>query len=139
MDSDKNLTLALLDYQAGQLRLSGQHEDLIVIHQDGSCEHLSTIDLGFPLGIEPNIDSYVDETIVQLQPGDVVILYTDGITEAPNGQRQQYGIDRLSEVVCQNRHRSALEICQTVIDDVWQHVGNYPTYDDMTLLVLKQK
>jgi serine phosphatase RsbU (regulator of sigma subunit) len=139
MNSNKSLTLTLLDYQDGQLRLSGQHEDPILIHPDGSREHLNTLDLGFPLGMEPDIEAYVDETIVQLQPGDVVILYTDGITEACDPYRHQYGVDRLSEVASQNRHRSSQEICQAVIDDVWQHVGNCQVYDDMTLLILKQK
>ena len=55
MQSDKNLTLILLDYEEGRLRLSGQHEELVVVRADGRVERIDTIDLGFPIGLEQDI------------------------------------------------------------------------------------
>ncbi|HEY9636400.1 MAG TPA: SpoIIE family protein phosphatase [Coleofasciculaceae cyanobacterium] len=138
MNSDKNLTLLLLDYQQGQLRLSGQHEEMIIV-RGGKVERIDTIDLGFPIGLEADIDDFVAQTQVQLHPGDVVVLYTDGITEAENPQRVHYGIERLCEVVRLYWQHSANQIQQAVIDDVRQHIGKQKVYDDITLLVLKQK
>jgi two-component system sensor histidine kinase ChiS len=139
MNSDKNLSLSLLDYQQGQLCLSGQHEEMIVVRADGFLERIDTIDLGFPIGLEEDIADFISHTQVQLHPGDVVVLYTDGITEAENLEGQQYGIERLCEVVRDNRQQSAEQIKQTVLDNVRAHIGKQKVYDDITLLVLKQK
>ena len=139
MNSDKNLSLSILDYQQGQLRLSGQHEEMIVVRADGRLERIDTIDLGFPVGLEADITEFVAQTQVQLHPQDVVVLYTDGITEAENLAGEQYGIDRLCEVVRVNRQHSAQQIKQAVVDDVRSHIGQQKVYDDITLLILKQK
>ncbi|OLP17600.1 hypothetical protein BST81_14845 [Leptolyngbya sp. 'hensonii'] len=139
MKSRKNMTLALLEYEAGALRLSGQHEELIVVRQDGTIEQVDTLDLGFPLGIESDITSFVAETKVNLQCGDIAILYTDGITEAMNAQRQQYGLERMYAVLQENRDRSVHEIRQAVIQDVMRHIGEQKVFDDITLVVMKQK
>ena len=139
MSSDKNLTLSLVDYQQGSLSLSGQHEEMIVVRAGGRVERIETIDLGFPIALEESIIDFVGQTQINLNPGDVVVLYTDGITEAENKSGLQYGLERLCEVVKQNWERSAREIKQIVIDDVRGHIGEQKVYDDITLLVLKQK
>ena len=139
MNSDKNLTLALLDYKEGTVRLSGQHEEIIVVRSGGRVERIDTIDLGFPIGLESDITDFVAQTSVQLNPRDVVVLYTDGITEAENMAGMQYGVDRLCQVVSQNWQLSAGEIRQAVIDDLKQHIGQQKIFDDITLLVLKHQ
>ena len=139
MGSDKNLTLALLDYQEGRVQLSGQHEEMIVVRGNGELERIDTIDLGFPIGLEADIGSFVAEAKVQLDAGDVLVLYTDGIVEAESYSRKQYGLERLCEVVTLNRQRSAVGIKESVINDLRQHIGEQIVYDDITLLVLKQK
>jgi sigma-B regulation protein RsbU (phosphoserine phosphatase) len=139
MESYKNMTIALLDYEAGVLRLSGQHEELIVVRNNGDIEQFDTMNLGFPLGIESDISHFVAETKVELQAGEIAVLYTDGITEAVNAKNEQYGLDRMYKILQQNRHKSANEIRQAVIDGVMAHIGTQKVFDDITLLVLKQK
>ncbi|MBW4495531.1 MAG: AAA family ATPase [Oscillatoria princeps RMCB-10] len=139
MDSDKNLTLSLLDYSQGVVRLSGQHEQAIVVRFGGVAELIDTVDLGFPIGLVSEVADFVSQYQVSLNPGDGVVLYTDGITEAENMERVQYGIERLLEVVSRNWQRSAAEIKQAVIESLFQHIGEQKVYDDITLLVLKQK
>ncbi|MGK7901430.1 MAG: SpoIIE family protein phosphatase [Hormoscilla sp.] len=139
MSSDKHMTLSLLDYEGGTLCVTGQHEDMIVVRSDGRTEQIDTLDLGFPIALEEDITDFVGETRVHLNSGDVVVLYTDGITEAENSQKELYGLERLIAVVKHNRWRSASEIQQAVVDDVRQHIGDHKVYDDITLLVLKQK
>ena len=68
-----------------------------------------------------------------------MVLYTDGITEAFDIARQQYGIERLCKVVSQNCKSTALEIKQAVIEDVRLHIGTQKVFDDITLVILKQK
>ncbi|GAB4133587.1 MAG: AAA family ATPase [Cyanobacteria bacterium J069] len=140
MNSDRNMTLALLDYQSGSIRLSGQHEEMLVIREGGIVERVDTIDLGFPVGLVSDIADFVNQTEVKLHPGDGVVLYTDGITEAVNANKAMYGLERLCEVVSQNWHQSADEIRRRVIEDVQHYIGEgNKVYDDISLLVLKQK
>lgn len=137
-NSDKTLTLALLEYRDRKLRLSGQHEEAIVLRHTGRIERIDTIDLGFPLGLEENIAQYVNYTSIELAVGDVVILYTDGIPEAENLQGKHYGIERLCEVARLHVGKSAREIQQAIIADLKDYIGTQKIYDDITLLVLKQ-
>jgi len=139
MKSDKNASLALLDYHEGILKLSGQHEEMIVVRCNGSVERFDTIDLGFPIGLDVDITQFVAEKVVQLYTGDVVVLYTDGITEAENMDKMLYGLERLIKVVKINWQRTAGQIRHAVIDDVRSHIGEQKVFDDITLLILKQK
>ncbi|MEC4986266.1 MAG: ATP-binding protein, partial [Oscillatoria sp. PMC 1076.18] len=133
MNSDKNMTLAILDYYAyGQFCLSGQHEEIIIVRTDSSVEIIETIDLGFPLGLEENIVGFIAEKKFQLNVGDLVVLYTDGITEAENLQGVRYGGERLGEIVSHNCRLSAAEIKDAVIKDVKKYIGKQTIYDDLT-------
>lgn len=139
MRSPKNMSLALLEYDAGTLHLVGQHEELIIIRANGRVESVDTLNLGFPLGLESDITPFIAGATLQLHTGDVAVLYTDGITEAINSHKQQYGLTRLYEVLSQNRDRPALAIRYAVMDDLMQYIGQQKVFDDITLLVLKQK
>jgi serine phosphatase RsbU (regulator of sigma subunit) len=139
MESDKNMTLALVDYADGVLKLSGQHEEMIVVRNGGDVERIDTMDLGFPIGLEENIEDFIAATHVNLSQGDGVVLYTDGITEAENMQGLQYGMDRLCDVVSQQWHLSAEAIRHAVIADLQTYIGEQTVYDDITLLICKQK
>lgn len=139
MDSGNNMTLSLLDYEQGRLRFYGQHEMLIRVQADGTLDLIDTIDLGFPVALTEEIAAFVGTHEMQLAPGDVVVLYTDGITEAENTRRELYGIERLCEVIQKYRHHSADEIQQHIIADVQQHIGEQRVFDDITLVILKQK
>jgi serine phosphatase RsbU (regulator of sigma subunit) len=139
MRSDKNLTLALLTYGQGQVRISGQHEEAIIVRHGGAIERINTLDLGFPLGLEADITAFVRHISVALQPGDGVVLYTDGITEAADMHHRLYGLDRLCTVLSQHWAGSAQDIQAAVLADVRCHIGDQKVYDDMTLVVVKQR
>jgi len=138
MNTDKNLTLALLSYQDGQLCLTGQHEEMIVVRQ-GEVELIDTINLGFYIGLEQDISAFINQVTVPLNPGEVVVLYTDGITEAVNAENEEYQLERLCSVIKHNWQQTAEQIQQAVIDDVRQFIGEQKVFDDITLLVLKQR
>lgn len=145
MGVERNLTLALLDYawnmdkRIGELKLSGQHEDVLLIRKGGAIERLDTIDIGFPLGLVPEIFKFVGEMAMELHVGDGVVLYSDGITEAENDNGEFYGQTRLCDVVSANWARSAEEIKQAIVRDVREFIGEQVVYDDLTLVVLKQR
>ncbi|MBE9044248.1 SpoIIE family protein phosphatase [Pleurocapsales cyanobacterium LEGE 10410] len=139
MDSDKNLSLCLINYRDGVLTLSGQHEEILIVRSKGEIERIDTVDLGFPIGLEETIEDFVFQAQVCLNLGDVVVLYTDGVTEAENYAGEHYGLDQLCAVVQQNWQQTAENIRQAVIEDLRSHIGAEKVYDDITLVILKQK
>ena len=130
MEIDKNLTLALLDYVAHPHNGGGQLK---------ASELVNTLDLGFPIGLDDDIASFVNQITLELQPGDGVVLYTDGITEAENIAGEQYGMEQLCAVISRHWAESADVINAAVIYELRQFIGAQTVFDDITLLVLKQK
>jgi len=95
MDSARNMSLAILDYDAGVLKLSGQHEEMIVVRAEEKLKCIETMDLGFPIGLIAEIGEFIAQAQVQLNFEDVVVLYTDEIPEAFNINKAQYGLKML--------------------------------------------
>jgi PAS domain S-box-containing protein len=139
MNSDKNLTLAILNYTKGTISISGQHEETLVVRKSGKIERIDTIDLGFPIGLNEQIADFINHTTVELNPGDGVVLYTDGIPEAEDINQKLYGLERLCEVVSSHWHLSAEKIKQVVIEDVRRFIGEQKVFDDITLVIMKRQ
>lgn len=78
------------------------------------------------------------QKMVKLAPGDLFVLYTDGITEAANPQGQMFGEDRLLDSLLANMHHSVPEIKQRVLEDVHDFVGSTPRQDDIALVILRR-
>lgn len=139
MKIDKHLTFMILDYYEGILKLSGQHEEIIVVRAGGIIERIDTVDLGFPIGLDSEISPFIAEENILLTSGDIVVLYTDGVTEAENSDGVHYGVNRLCELLSQSWRKSAEAIRQDIINDILRHIDQQKIYDDITLLVLKQR
>ena len=139
MNSEKSLTLVILTYTKGRVSISGQHEETIIVRKGGHVERINTMDLGFPIGIDEEIVDCINPITIKLNEGDGIVLYTDGIPEAYNMERDQFSIERLCDVASKNWHKSAEEIKQAIIDDVKGFIGKQKVYDDITLVVIKQK
>ena len=137
MNCDRNLTLSLLHYRDHLVTISGQHEEVLVVRGNGVLERHDTLDLGFPLGLEEDISRFVGEARVPLQSGDVMVVYTDGITEAMNCARVTYGIERLSEAVRNNHRQPADDIREAVLRSLHEYTGGQDLLDDISLLVIK--
>ncbi|MDQ5852637.1 MAG: serine/threonine-protein phosphatase [Chloroflexota bacterium] len=91
---------------------------------------------GIPLGITEDIPW--QQQTVQLAPGDVVVLHSGGVTEAPNRDGMLFDMDRLLEVVRTNLHCSAGELQAAILAAVHTFVGDAPQFDDITLLIVRQ-
>ncbi len=138
MQSDKNLTLALLDYEKGKLRLAGQHEEALIVRKGGQVERIDTLNLGFMVGLIPDIEEFIAHTEATLEIGDGVVLYTDGLTEARNPDEQMYGVERLCAVISQTWEKSAQEIQENIITHARNYISTQKVLDDITLLVIKR-
>ncbi|MEM8639204.1 MAG: SpoIIE family protein phosphatase [Cyanobacteria bacterium P01_G01_bin.54] len=139
MNSDKNLTLVILNYQAGRVQITGQHEEVLVVRAGGAIERLDTIDLGVPIGLDPEITEFIAHETVDLKTGDGLVLYTDGIPEAYNAAEEQYGVERLCTVISRAWNNSAKVVQDAVITDFRNFLGRQKMLDDITLVILKQQ
>jgi serine phosphatase RsbU (regulator of sigma subunit) len=105
---------------------------LISSHDGGSAHPLGAT--GMPIGIEE--DAYWGLGEVRIEPGDVLLLYTDGIPDAQNEAGEFYKADRLVEVARSCAGHSAQEVQNAVLDSIQKFVGDASQFDDITLLVL---
>jgi sigma-B regulation protein RsbU (phosphoserine phosphatase) len=89
---------------------------------------------GLPLGILE--DTSWEQGTVQLAPGDALVLYTDGITDAEDGEGVFFGQERLLEVAEANRGQPAQDVQAALLAEVHQFVGDAPQFDDIALMVV---
>jgi serine phosphatase RsbU (regulator of sigma subunit) len=112
---------------------AGHNPPLLFRAGNGTAEELPAT--GIALGVIG--DRGYREYSAALASGDVIVLYTDGITEAMNAQEEMFGTARLIGVIGENRTRSPQEIIDAVIDCVLAFSGSEPQYDDITIMVVK--
>jgi sigma-B regulation protein RsbU (phosphoserine phosphatase) len=108
------------------------HNPPMVIRRDGSIIRLGAG--GVPIGIFPD-SSYEQETI-QLNPGDLILAYTDGVTEALNPAGEEWGVESLRKTARESASRCADEIVRAVFTAMDVHSGGHQT-DDATVLVMR--
>jgi len=90
---------------------------------------------GQPVGILP--DPRIDEQVITLQPGSVLLLFTDGLPDAMNAQGDFFGAERLHNSVLHDPNASSQEICDGVIGTIKAFQGLNAQFDDMTLVVIR--
>jgi phosphoserine phosphatase RsbU/P len=110
------------------------HNPPILVRRDGTAERLETG--GVPAGLFPG--AFYEEAVVSITPGDVLVIYTDGYSEAVNDMQEQFGDLRLAELVQENREKSAPELLQLVEEQLKTFTGDEPLTDDRTLVILKR-
>ena len=137
--TDKHLSLAFLDYVPGKMTITGQHEEILIIRRDGTSERVDTIDLGFPIGLESDISDFIATFDLPFETGDIIILYTDGNTEAESAEGTLFGLERLEESALRHRHGDAETIKDAIIGDLMAHIGRQKIHDDITLVVLRHR
>ncbi len=98
-------------------------------------------DKGTALGMVRSHDyhNYVEHHSVQYQPGDVMLLYTDGITESKNRKGEEFGGERLIRVIQENATKSSREIEESVIKSLYDFSGSDEINDDYTAMTVKFK
>ena len=121
--------------------INAGHNDPMVIRSDGSCEWLNKG--GVMLGIFPDdmittMPPFEQET-TKLASGDIILFYTDGVTETTNIDDELYGETRLQAIATRLRNESAETICRAIYNEVIEFQGEAEQFDDLTLMVLKKK
>ncbi len=135
---DKFATLFFMIYNraTGELSFSNAGHGPLFCYRSSSNNCSLTKLEGVPIGIMEDVE--YNQAKVQLNVGDIVILYTDGVTEMRNESKDEYGRLRLQKMMIKNHEMDANELVEELVRDVDQFRGNAHPHDDMTMLVLKR-
>ncbi len=128
------LVYAVLEPETGTLRYAnGGHNPPLIVHPGGSSTFLPATG-GVALGVVSAV-SYRQRTVT-LNPGDIAVLYTDGVTEAMNADDEEFGPERLQAVFAERQPQTAREVSQAIFDAVHAFAEGTPQSDDITCLIV---
>jgi sigma-B regulation protein RsbU (phosphoserine phosphatase) len=127
---------AILDPKSGRLRYANAG------HNRPLWRHVATTDVetlrakGIVLGVLEDIE--LEDRQIIIDPGDLLVFYTDGISEALDGRGDVFGIDRLSDALRRSSGASAQDVLNDIVSHVEAFVGDMPQSDDLTLFVVRR-
>ncbi len=110
------------------------HNPLVVYRASSDTIELHTVK-GVAIGFLEEYKYRQGE--IQLNKGDIVIFYTDGITEAENKDKDMFGLERLKEVIYKNKNKSPKELRQVILESINRFRRDYEQTDDLTFVILK--
>jgi len=127
--------LAVIESATGRLRFANAgHNAGLLMRADGEVDQMDST--GPPIGLLP-VATY--EAVEQvMEPGDAMLLYTDGITEAENPLAEEYGLERLKSVCSRCRKMAGADVLKAIEDDVEEFAQGTPYADDRTLVFLRR-
>jgi sigma-B regulation protein RsbU (phosphoserine phosphatase) len=137
MDDEKFATLFYgeLDTEAHQLTYcNAGHEYPLLYSGDGEPGTLEST--GIAIGIMDDFDFGMET--VALKPGDVLVVYSDGVTDATNENDEEFGIDRLKSSIEKHRNLPAAALIEAIFADVKMHEGKADQFDDLTIVVVRR-
>jgi serine phosphatase RsbU (regulator of sigma subunit) len=126
-------TLAIIDLKTDEMSLViAGHMSPVIRRTDGTTEEFPETMIGLPLGVVAGMTYEVARRV--LQPGETVVIYTDGVSEAMNPAGDLYGVERLRETIVKSPHEPA-KLALSILGDVKRHAGGRAQNDDITLMV----
>lgn len=127
---------SVLDAENHVLTYASAGHNLGLYAPADGCAGSSLVTEGMPLGIMAPLE--IGQKRLAMAPGDVVLFYTDGVTEAVNAADEPFGEERLLDVLCTNRGRPAAEIADAIETAVREFTGDIQLYDDFTLVLIQR-
>lgn len=127
----------ILDQETGILTYCNAGHNPPYLFSPGNNNAITSLKpTGMPIGIEEQ--ALWEQASIQIQPGDVLVLYTDGIPDAMNSAEEHFKEERLVDTTLANLSLSAQELQTEILKRVQEFVGETPQFDDITLLVLRR-
>ena len=136
------MTYAVLDLAVGTMTFArAGHTPLLYFRADGTRTDVLTpsglvVGLRVPGATEKFAD-LLEEQCVELKKGDVIVLYTDGITEAMNQNSDLFGDARLGRIIAEHGHLDAADLRERILREIEAFVGAADQHDDMTMILIK--
>ena len=135
MNMFATLFFGVLDPKNGKLLyINGGHETVFIIDENGIKDRL--LATGPAVGVIPNVKFGYKQ--IQLEPGDILFAYTDGVTDARSTEEERFNRKQLNELLTQPVE-SAFELMQRIGTSIFTHIGKARQADDITMLALQRK
>lgn len=133
------MSLGFLDAERGVFRhiRAGHNPPLLYTARDRQCRYLMPKGIGLGITAGPAFERNLEVEEIHLVPGDVLVLYSDGLTECMDSTRQLYGEDRLVNILRRNAHLNAIGIQDAILTDARSFRGAADAHDDLTIVVLR--
>jgi len=131
------MTYGVLDVTTGEMVFAraGHDPTLVLQTVDGKTSVASHSPTGIALGlVDTEVFQIIEDQRVQLADDEVVVLYTDGVTEAMNNRDEEFGMERLSKTLVRCHHRSCQALIDGMLEDIQAFAGDYPQHDDITVI-----
>ena len=141
LDKSSFITAAyyIIDRKTGSIEFSraGHCPTLYYDHSKKTANYFYGIGLG--LGIIRNNEfyRYVNIDKIKYNPKDILVLFTDGITEARNNNQEEFGYDRLKNLIIENAALTPVEIKDAIVQAMYSFCGTNAPEDDSTLIIIK--
>jgi len=136
LGSDHYMTMMAIRFNESQMSIAGKHQDVIIYRSAfNKTETIPTS--GTWLGITDNIDGYLTDIHEKIEAGDIVLLFSDGVTESTSKEGEMYGQVRLEQILNQSADLPVSKILEKIIEDVRNFQEDQ--YDDMSLVVVKKQ
>ena len=129
------MSFAVIDIHSKTLSFSNAGQMAPLIVRNGEVQTLKVEGARLPLGVQEVIE--YGETSVQLASGDLLILFTDGLTETMNAHSELFGFDRLHSIAATCGGRTSKQVVDLIISEAQKFAGSADQHDDMTLVTLK--
>jgi phosphoserine phosphatase RsbU/P len=135
LGTDRYMTISIARLERDRLVFAGKHQDVLVYRRrQGVTEFVPS--LGTWLGVVDEIDDYLVDTTVLIEEGDVVLLFTDGVTEAADAAGVMFGEKNLSQALSKYADKDPAAIVASILVEVRRHMAEQK--DDITLVALKR-
>lgn len=133
-----SLLYAIIDTTSGLVTFSrAGHCPLLLVKHSGEFSFLKSKGIGIGLTKSSILENSLEEVSIQLEEGDVCLLFSDGVVEAMNAELEEFGYERLGQLVGENNGKTAAEILQIVINEINNFIFEGRANDDLTLVVTK--
>ncbi len=129
----------LIDMNAETLHISRAGHCPVLLIRNNKAEDIRPSGLGLGLNFTDYFSENLEERKIDLIENDILVLYTDGITEAKNELLEEFGEEKLQKIILENKDKNADEISNSVIREITTFSKNTDQHDDITLVILKWK
>lgn len=135
-----SMLYAVVDTRNGEMTVARAGHDQPLLYRAGSREIKTLCPPGMAVGIDSGnvFDRVVTDEIVMLEPGDGLLLYTDGVTEALDRHDSEFGLARLVQAVQANAPRGSAATVKNIAEEVREFAGEVPQHDDITLISIRK-
>ncbi|HEX2960455.1 MAG TPA: PP2C family protein-serine/threonine phosphatase [Ignavibacteriales bacterium] len=137
-DSFFTVSMASLEKDRCEISLSRAGHTPLIHYRAGKAENVTPVGLGVGLRDGGIFDKVLEEMVITTEPGDVLVFYTDGLTEAMDRNRNFFGEERLMKVIEKNAHLSASLIQENIIKELDRFRDSTIPGDDTTLVIMKR-